>query len=228
MSLSNDKRDALLRTLVGKTPAYSVPNDWYLALLTSSPGNSGSTATEVNGAGYSRKKLADALGNSLPEGLTDISPGTALTQSDTDIEFGPATANWPLPVTHIGIYDHATSLDPVNFVAGMPLMSSPVLCVFDANSNFVYAAANHTFVLDTPLRVYGRAYPSGISPNTIYYCHAPNAGAFQIKSVSGGATPLSLGSQGIAWVGRDRSQTISNGSSFRISAGAIRIMMAGV
>lgn len=77
------------------TAAFTAPTDVYVGLFTDDPTDAG-TGTEISGNGYSRKVATFAA----------ASGGSASTNAT--ITFDAATGNWGT-ITHIGIYDAATT-----------------------------------------------------------------------------------------------------------------------
>jgi hypothetical protein len=97
MSASSFLRKKLVDLLTGN--AGYVPGSLYLSLHTADPGQSGSHAYEVTGAGYARQSLAGKMGTA--DAVTGISVNTVA------INFGPAAADWGT-VAFIGLEDAAS------------------------------------------------------------------------------------------------------------------------
>lgn len=97
----------------GQTP--SLPASWYVGLLKSSPGETGSTTSEVSGGSYARVAVSRALakwaGTQGP-GTTVASSGiSAETSNNEDIVFPAPTAAWAAgadQVVALGIFDAAS------------------------------------------------------------------------------------------------------------------------
>lgn len=92
--------------------ALGVPATWYFALFTSDPTETGAAGTEVTGGSYARAPLAASLTNfagTQGAGTTVASSGTGSTTSNNvAINFPTPTANWPGPITHVGVFDAIT------------------------------------------------------------------------------------------------------------------------
>lgn len=91
--------NALLDHVLGKT-AFTKPSTVYLALFTSDPGETGSTAGEVatpGNDGYSRQAITSTM-SAASGGSSD---------NASAVTFGPATSNWGT-VTHVGFMDAST------------------------------------------------------------------------------------------------------------------------
>lgn len=81
-------------------------NSIYVSLHTGSPADDNSGANEVSASGtaYARSNASNALTWTVSQ-----SGGTTTATNDQAIAFPQATANYNADVTHIGIYDAATS-----------------------------------------------------------------------------------------------------------------------
>ena len=88
--LENAVIDAVLRAT-----SYTSPTTVYVGLFTTDPTDAGS-GTEVSGGSYARTAV------------TFSAPSNGVTSNSADVEFPQATASWG-SVTHIGIYDAASS-----------------------------------------------------------------------------------------------------------------------
>lgn len=97
MAALSDFAEKLLLDWLMTTGTATRPTAWYLALYTAAPSDSGG-GTEVSGSGYSRQAISfDAA--SSPAGTT---------QNSALVEFEASGGSWGT-VTHIGIFDAATS-----------------------------------------------------------------------------------------------------------------------
>ena len=75
----------------------------YVSLHTGSPGEANDGAHEIPTSGYNYARVQATFGN-----VTESS-NTVSASSNATITFGHASANSPADVTHVGIYDAATS-----------------------------------------------------------------------------------------------------------------------
>jgi hypothetical protein len=99
MSSFSDYTENLVLNYVFTTNSVTRPTEWYVGLFTAAPSDSGG-GTEVSGFGYTREAT----------GTLSVS-GTSPTNctNNAAIEFDPATGgNWGT-ITHIAIFDAATS-----------------------------------------------------------------------------------------------------------------------
>jgi hypothetical protein len=92
--------------------AYTAPTHLYVALFTAAPSDSGG-GTEVSGGSYARVTLDPSTTNwAATNGAgttTNPSSGTGgTTSNNSTITFPTATGSWGT-VTHVGIFDAATS-----------------------------------------------------------------------------------------------------------------------
>lgn len=91
--------------------AYTFPSTLYVGLFTAAPSDSGG-GTEVSGGSYARVSVTASLANwagTQAAGSTTASSGTSGTTSNNiAVTFPAPTANWG-SVTHVGIFDAATS-----------------------------------------------------------------------------------------------------------------------
>jgi hypothetical protein len=92
--LSNHLENALINATLRNT-SYTSPATVYAALFTTDPTDAG-TGTEVTGGSYARTSI------------TFGSPSNGVTTNSADVTFPTCTAAWGT-VTHMGIYDAATS-----------------------------------------------------------------------------------------------------------------------
>ena len=74
--------------------AYKAPSTKYIGLFTAAPGEAGG-GTEVSGNAYARQAMA-------------FTTSGATTSNNAAVEFPTATGSWGT-ITHVGIYDAATS-----------------------------------------------------------------------------------------------------------------------
>lgn len=98
-NLTNYVQTKLLDHVLGLT-TYTKPTTVYLALFSSDPTETGSAGTEITGGGYARQSITFSASTN--------SGGLATTSNSGSINFPVATANYPAPVTHIGIMDAVT------------------------------------------------------------------------------------------------------------------------
>lgn len=99
-NLTNYVQTKLLDHVLGLT-AYTKPTTVYLALFSSDPTETGIAGTEITGGGYARQAITFSASTN--------SAGLATTSNSGAINFPVATANYPAPVTHIGIMDAVTA-----------------------------------------------------------------------------------------------------------------------
>jgi hypothetical protein len=92
--MSNYLENALVNATLRNT-TYTSPAAVYAALFTTDPTDAG-TGTEVTGGSYARTSI------------TFGSPSNGVTTNSADVTFPTCTAAWGT-VTHMGIYDAATS-----------------------------------------------------------------------------------------------------------------------
>jgi hypothetical protein len=92
--MSNYLENALVNATLRNT-TYTSPATVYAALFTTDPTDAG-TGTEVTGGSYARTSI------------TFGSPSNGVTTNSADVTFPTCTAAWGT-VTHMGIYDAATS-----------------------------------------------------------------------------------------------------------------------
>lgn len=113
-----------LADLLTSNAAY-VPGTIYLSLHSADPGQSGSHAHEVTGAGYARQSLDGKM--SAADAVTGISVNTVA------INFGPAAVDWGT-IAFIGIEDAATAgnmlvpgvpATPKTITTGQPFQIAP-------------------------------------------------------------------------------------------------------
>jgi hypothetical protein len=88
----------------GSTYTSPADNSIYVSLHTGSPADANDGANEISGAGYTRSNASDALTWTVSQ-----SSGTTTAVNDQAIPFPQATGNYSADVTHIGIYDAASS-----------------------------------------------------------------------------------------------------------------------
>ena len=97
MAALSDHAEKLLLDFLMTTGTATRPTNWYVALYTGAPSDSGG-GTEVSGAGYARQAVAfDAA----------ASPG-GTTSNSGDVSFTAAGGNYGT-VTHLGIFDASSS-----------------------------------------------------------------------------------------------------------------------
>ena len=97
MAALSDHAEKLLLDFLMTTGTATRPTNWYVALYTGAPSDSGG-GTEVSGAGYARQSVAfDAA----------TSPG-GTTSNSGDVSFTAAGGNYGT-VTHLGIFDASSS-----------------------------------------------------------------------------------------------------------------------
>ena len=97
MAALSDHAEKLLLDFLMTTGTATRPTNWYVALYTGAPSDSGG-GTEVSGAGYARQSVAfDAA----------ASPG-GTTSNSGDVSFTAAGGNYGT-VTHLGIFDASSS-----------------------------------------------------------------------------------------------------------------------
>jgi len=116
MSFSNAFETHLLTYLfTSGTPSPTRPTAWHVAAFTSNPAEDAS-GTEVSGNGYTRKPATFTVSGNLA------------TNSTAAIEFPTCTgSNWGA-ITHIGVFDAATS---GNLIAYSALSSTKTIEVGD-------------------------------------------------------------------------------------------------
>ena len=95
MSAMSDYLENAVLDHVLRNTAYTAPTTVYVALFTTSPGESGS-GTEVSGGAYVRKAV------------TFGAAASGQISNSLDLEFDQATASWGT-VSHIGIMDASTA-----------------------------------------------------------------------------------------------------------------------
>jgi len=97
MAALSDYAEKLLLDFLMTTGTATRPTNWYVALYTAAPSDSGG-GTEVSGAGYARQSVAfDAA----------ATPG-GTTSNSADVSFTAAGGNYGT-VTHLGIFDASSS-----------------------------------------------------------------------------------------------------------------------
>ena len=97
MAALSDYAEKLLLDFLMTTGTATRPTNWYVALYTAAPSDSGG-GTEVSGAGYARQSVAfDAA----------ATPGGTTSNSD-DVSFTATGGNYGT-VTHLGIFDASSS-----------------------------------------------------------------------------------------------------------------------
>jgi hypothetical protein len=97
MAALSDHAEKLLLDFLMTTGTATRPTNWYVALYTAAPSDSGG-GTEVSGAGYARQSVAfDAA----------ATPG-GTTSNSADVSFTAAGGNYGT-VTHLGIFDASSS-----------------------------------------------------------------------------------------------------------------------
>ena len=121
--LENAVIDAVLRNT-----SYTSPTTVYVGLFTTDPTDAGS-GTEVSGGSYARTAV------------TFSAPSNGVTSNSADVEFPQATASWG-SVTHIGIYDAASS---GNLLFHTVLDTTKTI---DSGDIFKIASGNLTVTLD--------------------------------------------------------------------------------
>lgn len=97
MAALSDHAEALLLDYLMTTDAVTRPTNWYVALFTSAPSDSGG-GTEVSTGGYARQSVTFASATS-PGGTTSNSGAVSFTASGAS--YGT--------VTHVGIFDASTA-----------------------------------------------------------------------------------------------------------------------
>lgn len=96
MAALSDHAEALLLDYLMTTDAVTRPTNWYVALFTSAPSDSGG-GTEVSTGGYARQSVTFA---------SATSPG-GTTSNSGDVSFTASGASYGT-VTHVGIFDAST------------------------------------------------------------------------------------------------------------------------
>ena len=97
MAALSDYAEKLLLDFLMTTGTATRPTNWYVALYTAAPSDSGG-GTEVSGAGYARQSVAfDAA----------TTPG-GTTSNSADVSFTATGGNYGT-VTHLGIFDASSS-----------------------------------------------------------------------------------------------------------------------
>lgn len=96
MAALSDHAEALLLDWLMTTGSATRPTNWYVALYTAAPSDSGG-GTEVSGNGYSRQSVTFAAASS---------PG-GTTSNTNAVSFTAAGGNFGT-VTHIGIFDNSS------------------------------------------------------------------------------------------------------------------------
>jgi hypothetical protein len=112
MSFSNEFETRVLQWAL-TTGSPTRPTDWYIGLFTDDPTDAG-TGTEVSGNAYSRTAVTFTV-----SGDTASNSGA--------VEFPEATGSWGT-ITHMGIYDAATS---GNLIAHAALTASKAIASGD-------------------------------------------------------------------------------------------------
>lgn len=136
MSKFSDYLEVQLVNHIFRTPAYSAPSTIYIGLFTADPTDAGSGA-EVNPAGtwtdYERIDAANPTGSGAAKETGWDAPGATdgTTQNAKVITFPANNGAASVTVTHIGIYDAATS---GNLLFHAPLASSKTLLQGDVLS----------------------------------------------------------------------------------------------
>lgn len=110
--------------------AVTRPTAWYISLHTADPGTSG--ANEVSGGSYARQKA-----NADDTGFAPASGGTAST--DAAVSFTGMPAVGSPGVQYVGVWDHASSTDDVNFICGGPLAAAKIV---NAGDTFTLASGD--------------------------------------------------------------------------------------
>lgn len=104
MSAMSDYLEDKFRRHIFKATSYTMPTVLAIALHTSDPTDTGSTATEVaNSNAYARTTLNPSAGSNWTLDGTDNGKVT----NASDITFPTATGSWGT-ITHVGIWDSAT------------------------------------------------------------------------------------------------------------------------
>ena len=93
-AMSDYLENALINAVLRNT-AYTSPSAVYIGLFTTDPTDA-KTGTEVSGGAYAR------------QAITFGAPTNGVAYNSADVTFPVATASWGT-VTHIGIFDAATS-----------------------------------------------------------------------------------------------------------------------
>lgn len=96
MAALSDHAEALLLNWLMTTGSATRPTNWYVALYTAAPSDSGG-GTEVSGNGYSRQSVTFGAASS---------PG-GTTSNTNAVSFTAAGGNFGT-VTHIGIFDNSS------------------------------------------------------------------------------------------------------------------------
>jgi len=97
MAALSDYAEKLVLDYLMTTGSATRPTEWYVALYTAAPSDSGG-GTEVSGSGYAREAATFAAAST---------PGGTTSNTNT-IAFTAAGGSWGT-ITHIGIFDAATS-----------------------------------------------------------------------------------------------------------------------
>ncbi len=124
---SNYLENAVINAVLRAT-SYTSPTTVYVGLFTTDPTDAGS-GTEVSGGSYARTAV------------TFSAPSNGVTSNSADVEFPQATASWG-SVTHIGIYDAASS---GNLLFHTVLDTTKTI---DSGDIFKIASGNLTVTLD--------------------------------------------------------------------------------
>lgn len=128
----------------GSAAAGTGPTNYYFALFTAAPSDSGG-GTEVTGGSYARVTYASSLANwagTQGAGTTTASSGTGgVTSNNNAVTFPAPTANWGT-VTHWGLFDASSG---GNLCYHGALTASKTINNGDAAPSFAAAAFQLTF-----------------------------------------------------------------------------------
>jgi hypothetical protein len=139
MPALSDYLEAALLNATLRGVAFTPPVALYVALYSSDPGddNSGPELDGVSYPGYARVSIPNANWSAPAAGA-----GPSQTANTAAIDFPTATAVWPNPVTHFGIFDAATA---GNLLFYGPLSAARTLSTGD---NLRFAAGALVISLD--------------------------------------------------------------------------------
>lgn len=113
MSFTNAFETTVLQFAL-TTTSVTRPTNWYIALFTSDPTETGAAGTEVTGGSYARTAVTFSVSGNL---------GT----NSAAVEFPACTADWGT-ITHLGVMDASSS---GNMLVHAALTTSKVIAIGD-------------------------------------------------------------------------------------------------
>jgi hypothetical protein len=224
--LSDYAEVAVASWILGKATPAAVGTR-YLALFTSTVDDAG-TGIEVTGGAYTRQDCTTPF--PTPSGTS------GQTDSNADITYSAATGNWGT-ITDYAIMDSNVIKSFTN--ASINTGTDGITITSHGISNGTQARVSKTI---------GDTFPSGITEGTAYYVRSVDANTVSLHPTAADATgntnkiDITAAGTGTFYLGcgnflmqgklkdnalsADESETVNNGSTFKVPSGKLRVTLA--